>query len=215
MQIRSLGHACFLLTTEAGVRLVLDPYDAAVGYPLPEVTADIVTISHEHHDHSNRDLVEGNPFIIDREGHEQMQGVSIDTYPCWHDDQQGQRRGENLWVSVQADGLRVCHAGDLGHLPDRALLAKIGAVDVLMLPVGGYYTIDAAQAWQTVQLVKPRVVIPMHYRTEVCVYDEIAPVADFLAQAGAPHVQPLAELSVNAKNIGHIPPIVVLEWRHR
>ncbi len=215
MKIRSLGHACFYLETESGVRLVTDPYDHTVGYPMPRPVADIVTISHGHHDHNNAAMVAGNPVLVDCEGETVVSGVAIDAFDCCHDDAQGAKRGKNLLMRIRADGLHVCHAGDLGHMPDQALLESLGEVDVLMLPVGGVYTLDPAEAWAVVRRIKPRLVIPMHYRTEVVCYQELAPLEDFLTLAGAQGVTPIYALDVNAATIGGIQPIVVLDWRNR
>lgn len=214
MTIRWLGHSCFLLTTRDGVRIVTDPFDAAVGYPMPAAEAEILTISHSHHDHNHRDWVGGNPIVIESEGNYQAQGVEIDAYPCFHDEAQGAKRGRNLIFVFQAEGLRMCHAGDLGHPLGQPLLRQIGLVDVLMVPVGGVYTLDAAGAWELVRRMEPRAVIPMHYKTPPLSFD-LAPAGDFLALTGQSAEPALSELVVEADRLSRLPPVVVLDWRNR
>ncbi len=215
MNIRYMGHACFFIETESGARLLTDPYDRTVGYPMPRLAADVVTVSHDHHDHNYTAMAEGNPVVVDCEVPITVSGVTIEAYGCYHDDAQGGKRGKNLLMRIRADGLNVCHCGDLGHMPDQALIDSLGEIDVLMLPVGGVYTLDAAGVWAVAQRLKPRVVIPMHYRTDVVCYQELAPVEDFLALAGAMDATPMRALRVHAANINTIQPIVVLDWRNR
>ena len=211
MNIRWLGHACFSLVTERGTRILMDPYDASVGYPVIPQEAEIVTISHQHHDHNNRDMLTNNPIVLESTGSHTVEGIAIEALHSFHDAERGAKRGDNLIFTFLADGLRVCHLGDLGHMPDDALLRRIGAVDVLMLPVGGVFTVDAAQACALVQRMRPRVVLPMHYKTDALAFS-LASVADFLACAGVAATPPLAALTVNATNIGQVPPVVLLSW---
>lgn len=214
MIIRWLGHACFQMTTTEGVRIVTDPYDAAVGYPMPSLDADVLTISHQHHDHNNRDEVGGNPIVIESEGNYSVRGIAIDAYPCFHDEVRGAKRGNNLIFTYRAEGLKICHAGDLGHAPAATLLRRLGSVDVLMLPVGGVYTLDAAGAWALVEQMRPRVVIPMHYRTAPLSFT-LAPVDAFLALAGVAETPALSELALDVATLSRLPPVVVLDWSKR
>ena len=147
MNIRWLGHSSFLITTDAGVRILTDPFDESVGYPVPHVEADVVTISHEHADHNHRSGVAGNPIIVDQPGEHDVCGVRITGYATWHDAEQGARRGRNTVFTYLIDGLHVLHLGDLGCQLEESQLKRLGAVDVLMVPVGGLYTIDAQAAW--------------------------------------------------------------------
>lgn len=191
MIITCIGHAEFLLELDNGMRLVTDPYDAGCGYPVQPVRADGVLVSHGHHDHCAVENVQGGQ-VIDRAGeHTLAPDVKVTAIPCYHDDAQGSKRGGNLMFLVEAEGLRVAHLGDLGHLPTPEQAAALAPVDVLMLPVGGFYTIDAAQAQQTAQMLQAQVILPMHYRTRANADWPIAPVEDFLALYGEAERLPL------------------------
>jgi L-ascorbate metabolism protein UlaG (beta-lactamase superfamily) len=181
MIITCIGHAMFLLELDNGVRIVTDPVDHGSGYPVSPVKADAVLVSHKHHDHA---ALENAPDaqVIDREGlHTLATDVKVTAVHSWHDDAEGTKRGDNLMFLLQAEGLRVAHLGDLGHLPTKEQVAALAPVDVLMIPVGGYYTIDAHQAKQTAEMLGARVILPMHYRTQYNADWPIAPAEDFLA----------------------------------
>ncbi len=166
MKIRYLGHSCFLLTESTGTAVVCDPYDSSIGIEMPEVRADAVTISHHHYDHDCTAKVKGNPVILDRETGYELPGVEIKAIKSYHDDEQGTKRGENIIFKFSMDGLVVCHLGDLGEECTSELIEAILPVNVLLIPVGGNYTIDAAMAKEYVDRIMPDVVIPMHYRTK-------------------------------------------------
>lgn len=171
MRLTWLGHSCFLLEG-AGSSLVLDPYvDGAVpGLSPLDAAADAVFCSHGHRDHGAADKVRLSGRACT---------LTVETIPCFHDEQGGALRGENT-IHIVSDGLvRVAHLGDLGHIPDETALARLRGVDALLIPVGGYYTIDARQANRLCALIEPRVVIPMHYRLGSMGYREIAPLSRF------------------------------------
>ena len=183
MIITYLGHAAFLILTQNGTRLITDPYNAAqygdsFRYKAIEEIADIVTVSHDHNDH-NFHGIKGDPQYIEELGHWDIDSVVIDGYASFHDDCQGKQRGENRIFAIHADGLSLVHLGDLGHPLSPEQVQKIGAVDILMIPVGGTYTIDAATARDIVAMVNPKIVIPMHYLTDRCSFP-IQPVDDFI-----------------------------------
>ena len=178
MLIRWNGHACFTLETEQGT-VVLDPYTpgSVPGLPELKLKADAVLCSHGHADHSYVQGVElsGKPCHI-----------GIKTLDCYHDEARGAKRGQNRIHILSAEGMRVAHLGDLGHDLDLEQLEKLRGVDVLMIPVGGFYTIDAEQAHRIVEELRPRIVLPMHYRGEGFGYEVLAPVGDFLTLAEGP-----------------------------
>lgn len=211
MNIRWLGHSSFLITTDAGVRILTDPFDESVGYPVPHVEADVVTISHEHADHNNRSGVAGNPIIVDQPGEHDVCGVRITGHATWHDAEQGARRGRNTLFAYLIDGLHVLHLGDLGCQLEESQLKRLGAVDVLMVPVGGLYTIDAQAAWDLCRRLQPRVILPMHYKLP-CVRYDIAPVEEFLALAGAQNARRVESLSVNPLNLSRLDPVVLMRY---
>lgn len=173
MTLTWYGHACFLIESAQG-SVIFDPYSPASvpGLRLPALMADAVICSHGHRDHNFAAGVR----LTGNTGAYKLTQVS-----CWHDAEGGMRRGENLISIIEAEGLRLAHMGDIGHMPTDAQLSKIGRVDVLLIPVGGYYTIDARTAHEIVRVLSPRVTVPMHYRGAGFGYDEIVPVDDFLA----------------------------------
>jgi L-ascorbate metabolism protein UlaG (beta-lactamase superfamily) len=166
MKIKYLAHASFLITSLKGVRIITDPY--AVGGPFKyqpiQETADAVTVSHEHGDHNNAKAVAGNPTVLKDSG--EAKGIKFIAVPTAHDDQGGSQRGKNMIFCFEVDGVKVCHCGDLGHTLTAEQLKAMGKVDVLMLPVGGFFTIDAKTAGKVGDQVKPAVIIPMHFNTE-------------------------------------------------
>lgn len=167
MLIRHIGHAEFLIETESGVRIVTDPYDAGCGYPLRQTTADIALVSHHHHDHDAVENLKGEPRVIDRAGNYTPEsGVKITAIRGFHDDAGGSKRGETLLFLIEAEGLRIVHLGDLGCALNAEQLETLKGPDVLMIPVGGFYTIDAKQAGETAAKLGARIILPMHYKTE-------------------------------------------------
>ncbi|MBC7326366.1 MAG: MBL fold metallo-hydrolase [Moorella sp. (in: Bacteria)] len=177
------------MESPAGVRLVTDPYGPQVSPAAPLVTADVVTVSHEHFDHNYLDNIKGNPQVwrgltpdgdwarVDRA----YKDVRAYTVPTYHDEATGAKRGKNAVFVLEVGDLRLAHLGDLGHVLNDEQVQQIGRLDVLMIPVGGYFTIDANQAWQVVAVLKPRVVLPMHYLVPGMQGFPIAGVDDFTA----------------------------------
>lgn len=176
MKLTWYGHSCFLLESKDG-SVVFDPYapSSVPGLALPELTADKTICSHKHSDHFY-------PQGVRLTGREPA--LTVTQISTFHDGKRGALRGDNLVTVVGAEGLRVAHFGDIGHILSPEQLKELGHIDVMLVPVGGYYTIDAKQAAGLVQAVKPTVVIPMHYRGAGFGYDVIAPVEDFLVLAG-------------------------------
>ena len=166
MKIKWLGHSSFLLEESTGTTIVTDPYESDyVGISYPEVRADIVTVSHGHHDHNAAHLVQGQPRVIDGVGFWEIDGVYINTLESCHDHHGGARRGKNLICKFRLDGVEVVHMGDIGEEITPQLGEAIGPVNVLLIPVGGNYTIGAEQAKEYVDFLMPDIVIPMHYKT--------------------------------------------------
>lgn len=173
MIISYLGHSCFKIVTKylgQDLEIITDPYDKSIGFRVPKMSADIVTISHHHDDHDNAMAVSGNiesnPFIIDQSGEYEIKGVFVTGIPSYHDGKEGQDRGENIIYRYDIEGLILVHLGDLGHDLSDNQLDKLGNVDILMIPVGGTYTLNASAASKVVRQIEPRIVIPMHYKAE-------------------------------------------------
>ena len=168
MQIKYLGHAAFAITSEKGVKIITDPYTTSPELTYGEIrtTADIVTVSHDHLDHCNVAAVGGNPQVIRQAGVSTAKGIKFKGVISYHDDEGGRMRGGNIVFCFEVDRVKLCHLGDLGHRLDDKQKAEIGRVDILLIPVGGYYTIDAKTATEVCEQLKPGVIIPMHYRTD-------------------------------------------------
>jgi L-ascorbate metabolism protein UlaG (beta-lactamase superfamily) len=178
MKIKWLGHACFLLTADDGTRVITDPYKTGafgLNYRPPAETADIVTVSHEHDDHNNVADVKGKPEVVRGAGVHKVKGIEFKGVATSHDQASGAQRGSNVVFCFSLDGVRVCHLGDLGHELTDKTVGDIGPVDVLFIPVGGNFTIDASAANAVANSLKPKIVIPMHFRTE---HARDFPVAD-------------------------------------
>jgi L-ascorbate metabolism protein UlaG (beta-lactamase superfamily) len=167
MRITWFGQACFELLSNHGISAICDPYDPATGYAAHPRSVDIVTISHEHHDHNDISWIQGTPQVIRGAGDYIVKDVHITGISSFHDKQGGACRGNNTIFLIGMDGLRICHLGDLGHKLDAVHLQQIGNPDVLLIPVGGYYTINAAEAAEIAQAIGARLTIPMHFKTGV------------------------------------------------
>lgn len=175
MRLTYLGHSCWLVES-GGTRLLIDPYDNSVGYPMDPVASDAVFVSHEHFDHNFVARASGSPAVIrglEAGGaawatvDERVGPFRLRTVHAFHDDTRGTKRGRNAVLVLEADDLMLAHLGDLGHVLSEQQAAAVGAPDLALVPIGGYYTIDAGEAWQVVGQLAPRVVIPMHYKTAV------------------------------------------------
>ena len=179
MKVKWLGHASFLITSGSGVKIVTDPYapDERLHYGEINESADIVTMSHDHFDHGNIAAVKGKPQGI--RGDAEIKGIKFRGIATAHDASGGKERGSNTVFCFEADRVKVCHLGDLGHEPTAEQAAQVGAVDVLLLPVGGFYTIDATAASRIAGQLNPGVIIPMHFKNSKCNFP-IAGVEEFL-----------------------------------
>jgi L-ascorbate metabolism protein UlaG (beta-lactamase superfamily) len=183
MKIKFLGHAAFLITSDRGIRIITDPYkpgcfDGGIKYDKITEDADIVTISHDHDDH-NETNINGNPTFIKDSAAKEIKEIKISGVDVFHDTSEGKERGSNIIFNMLIDNMNVVHLGDLGHNLSSGEVDKIGNVDVLLIPVGGYFTIDAKVAENTINSLNPKVVIPMHFKTDKCGFP-IAPVEDFI-----------------------------------
>jgi L-ascorbate metabolism protein UlaG (beta-lactamase superfamily) len=192
MELTYFGHSCFSLKSRSAT-VVTDPFSSEVGWSLPKLTADIVTVSHDHYDHAATEQIKGTtrrdaPMVIKHPGEYEVQGVSVFGYRTFHDDKSGEERGANTIYLIVFDQLRICHLGDLGHQLSDDLIEQLGHIDILLLPVGGTYTIDAAGAAKVVTSLEPGIVVPMHYRLpqHAANLQELAPLEAFQAAYGAP-----------------------------
>ena len=185
MKLKWLGHSCFKLTLDNGSALVTDPYDEQVGYPPLRVRADVALSSHGHFDHCCFDALEGDPEIINAPGEFEVPGARIIGVPSFHDDAKGKNRGANLIFVIEADGLRIVHLGDLGHLPETpAQKAAVSNANVLLIPIGGFFTIDTPTAVKLIETYRPCCAIAMHYANAYCHFP-VSDAAEFVRLTGA------------------------------
>ena len=183
MDITWYGQSCFRIKGKKAT-VVIDPFDPkATGLRLPKMSAGILLVTHQHPDHNNIADVKESPFVIQASGEYEVNGVDVVGVPTYHDNEKGAKRGKNVVYNLTLDGISLVHLGDLGHLIDEETKERIGRVDILMVPVGGTYTIDAHQALKVVDMLEPRLIIPMHYKLAHLAYD-LAPVDDFTKLAG-------------------------------
>ena len=193
MIISWLGHSCFRLQEKIDgkeVAIIIDPFKPDyTGLKLPSnLTADIVAITHQHEDHNFSQAVEGNPFVIDMAGEYEISGVAIDGIDSHHDDKHGNERGGNIIYRIEMGGLTVAHLGDLGALLEEKQLERLAGTDILLVPVGGHFTLDAKKAVEVINQIDPKMVIPMHYSLPDLNF-ELNPVGDFVKAIGLPPVE--------------------------
>jgi len=211
MNIRWFGHSCFLLTSSNGTRILTDPFDEQVGYPLPNVDADIVTTSHDHFDHGNAAIVNGYSEHIKDSGAFKYHDIEIRGVATFHDEKGGALRGKNVVFIFTIDGINVCHLGDLGHSLSEQQIKEIGQIDVLLVPVGGVFTIDSNMAIKVINSLAPKISIPMHYKTEYLSF-ELDGVESFLAAASGKSLT-TNEMTINKDNLSGFPGVIALSYR--
>lgn len=207
MDITFLGQASFKLKGK-NATVVTDPYDSSIGLKFPKTSADIVTISHDHHDHNAASLVEGEPFKVDGPGEYEIKEVKIVGVSSFHDNKGGKERGKNIIFNMKIDGLWLCHLGDLGQNELTNIQTEaIGGVDVLLVPVGGVYTIEVSEAAKIAAELEPKVVIPMHFadplaeRASSDSNIELEPVDKFLKEMGTEKVERQLKISLKKEHL--------------
>jgi len=184
MKIKWYGHSAFLITSDQGAKIIIDPYEPGafggqLSYGKIKDQVDIVLTTHDHADHNYTKDLPGTPQIVKGSGSKTAKGISMKGISTYHDPSQGSERGANTIFTLKIDNLQLCHLGDLGHLLSDKELAEIGPVDILLIPVGGFFTIDPKEATRVAEQIKPKILIPMHFKTAKCGFP-IAPVEDFL-----------------------------------
>ena len=203
MDITYLGHSSFKIKFKSG-SVVTDPFDSKmVGLKYSPVESEIVTISHDHPDHNSVDKVGLIKKVIDGPGEYEVSGISIYGYKTFHDNKKGEEKGENTVYVIEAEGLRIVHLGDLGHQLSDDLVEEIGDVDVLIIPVGGFYTIGPKDAVEIISKIEPYYVLPMHYKVDgenPALSEKLQPVTDFLKESGLT-TENLPKLSLKKEDI--------------
>ncbi|MEK9179436.1 MAG: MBL fold metallo-hydrolase [Patescibacteria group bacterium] len=204
MKIKYCGHSSFLIQTK-NADIVTDPFDTKMlGIKFPSVEASIVTVSHQHPDHNQTDAVGGEKVVFDFPGEYERKGVRIIGYQSFHDDAKGKERGENIIFKIIADGITIVHLGDLGHIPDDELMENIKDADILLIPVGGFYTIDAKTAVKIADIIKPEILIPMHFNDPKLnqeAFGKLLGVDEFLSLVGKKDLAPVSKLDISVEKL--------------
>ena len=210
MEISWLGHSCFRIRGSQAT-VITDPYSPDVGYSLGKPKARVVTVSHQHPGHSYVQGVGGDPKLITGPGEYEISGILIIGIDTFHDAENGSQRGKNTVYLIEIDEVSLCHLGDLGHMLIAEQIEELGNVDILLAPVGGVSTIDAPVAAELARQLEPKVVIPMHYKTEALSW-ELEPVGRFLREMGGEQVTSQPRLSFNRSNLPLTTQVYLLDY---
>jgi len=205
MNINWYGQSCFLITSSRGkgesINIVIDPFDESIGLRVPKMEANVLLITHDHRDHNNIKAVSGSPFLIDGPGEYEVKEVFIQGIQSYHDENSGKDRGVNTIYTIETEDIRICHLGDLGQKElTSEQISQIGDVDILMIPVGGNFTISAKEAGKVMSQLEPSIVIPMHYSIPKLKI-KLDPVDAFLKAVGVKKPETLSKLSIKKKDI--------------
>jgi L-ascorbate metabolism protein UlaG (beta-lactamase superfamily) len=213
MKIKWLGHACFVISSEQGIKVLTDPYsrDAKLNYPEIKDSVDIVTVSHDHYDHNAVSSVPGDPTVLKGSIQMTIKDINVKTLNSFHDTVKGKERGINHIFCITVDKINICHLGDLGHPLDPEEILQLGKVDVLLIPVGGVFTIDVDGANQVYQDIKPHIAIPMHYKTDRCKWLTFS-ADDFAKNKTNVKMLNSSEIELTANDLAHRKEIVVLKY---
>jgi L-ascorbate metabolism protein UlaG (beta-lactamase superfamily) len=212
LEITWLGHSCFRIKGKEAT-IVTDPCHPSLGYSLDRLQADIVTLSHFHPGHCHTGAIVNEFKVIKGPGEYELKGTFITGIATWHDAEQGEKLGKNTVYILSIDGVTLCHLGDLGHVPASELIEEMDDIDVLLVPVGGVSTIGGSAAAEIVRRLTPKIVIPMHYKTEALA-KELEPVDKFLKEVGVKEIVSQAKLSVNRSTLPSSTQVVILDYPH-
>jgi L-ascorbate metabolism protein UlaG (beta-lactamase superfamily) len=211
MEIVWLGHSCFRIRGREAT-VITDPCPPSTGYIIGKPTADIVTISHGHEDHSFLKAVAGKPVVLQGPGEYEIHGAFITGIGTYHDSELGSERGESIAFIIEMEDIRVCHLGDLGHAPTAEQAEEMTGADVLLVPVGGNSTIDGAKAAEIVSLLEARLVIPMHYQTPAS-KATLEPPDRFLKEMGVTALEPQPKLSLSKSAVPNETQVMLLDYK--
>jgi L-ascorbate metabolism protein UlaG (beta-lactamase superfamily) len=214
MKLKFYGHAAFLITSNQGTKIITDPYKpgafGAISYEKISDEVDVVLVSHDHDDHNSSGELAGNPEVVRTPGKQSVRGIEFNGIPTFHDTSSGKERGKNIIFSFTVDGITICHLGDLGHTLSGEEVEAIGSVDLLLLPVGGGYTIDSKAASEVALQLNPSIIIPMHFKTEKCELP-ITSVEEFTKGKAKVKVMGSSEISLDTVDLPKETEIIVLQ----
>lgn len=213
MKIKWLGHSCFLLTSAGGLKLVMDPFkpESYLNYPPVRADADVVTVSHEHFDHNYLADIPGKPEVLRGSLDKISGGIHVKGLSVFHDNVGGKERGTNTIFCVNMDDINICHLGDLGHVLSDGEISRIGKVDVLLIPVGGIFTVGIDEAAEITAALSPHITIPMHYKTEKCQFLQWS-ADDFIKGKKGVRETGSGEIEINPADMPAGPEIVILRY---
>lgn len=214
MTISWYGHSCFKITNQGGhLTIITDPFDKSIGLTPPRASADIVTVSHDHSDHNNIKAISGQPFIINGPGEYEVKGVRTIGVSSFHDKKQGEERGLNTIYVIELDKIKICHLGDFGQERlENGQLEIIGQADILMIPIGGTYTIDASEAVKIAEQIEPHLIIPMHYKLPNLKIN-LAGLPEFLKEMGLEKKSAVDKITLKKKDlVGKEMEVVVFKY---
>lgn len=206
MKLKWHGHSCFSYAFDDGTVIVSDPFDGSVGYPLCEVRADAALLSHGHYDHNYVQSLQGDPAVIADSAARCVGGVRVRGIDCFHDACQGAQRGKNILFVIEGDGLRIAHMGDLGHIPTPQQCDALQNLDVMLLPIGGTYTITTPEAVEIARMLRPHTTIAMHFRNALCAFPIVDPT-EFIRLTGAQTMP--RELEITPETLEQLPRFIV------
>lgn len=207
MIIKWLGHSSFFIQS-SGVSLITDPFNPSIGLSFPDISANIITISHDHFDHSYREGIKGNPQIIDSAGDYELNNIQIEGIKSFHDSQNGTIRGNNIIFKYNIEDMNIAHLGDLGHILSDEQINNLIPTDIVMIPVGGTYTIGPDDAIKVIRQINPKIIIPMHYHTSNLEISSLSTLDTFIQKNNLPH-ETLSELSITKDQLPAKPKIIV------
>ncbi|MCH8050888.1 MAG: MBL fold metallo-hydrolase [Chloroflexi bacterium] len=211
MEIVWLGHSSFRIRAREAT-VITDPCPPSTGYTIGKPTADVVSLSHAHDDHTYLKAVAGKPIVIDSPGEYEISGAFLTAIPTYHDGEKGGELGKNLVFVIEMEGIKICHLGDLGHAPTADQAEGMTGADVLMIPVGGDSTIDGAKAAEIVPTLDARIIIPMHYKTPVTKGD-LESADRFLKEMQSTAVQAQPKLSLSYNTVPSDTQVILLDYR--
>lgn len=213
MELTYIGHSCFHIKGKK-TSLVIDPYNPEMlGYKMPKQNVRILLNTHNHEDHSYNSQV-NHEYLINNPGEYEIDDVYVTGVQTYHDDKEGKERGSNTIYSIDIEGINIVHLGDLGHQLDEKAVSKLGVVDILLIPVGGKYTIDSFEASKIISLLEPKIVIPMHYKTDDSKLNELAEISNFLHEMGEKNPQIEDSLKLQSAPTNEDTKIIILKPSH-
>ena len=212
MKIKWSGHSCFIITSHNGTKIITDPYlvERGIHYSTINEYADIVLVSHDHWDHNNVSSVKGTPIIIKDSGVSIVKNIEFKGVNTYHDSSFGKDRGPNIIFCFCIDEINICHLGDLGHTLSQQKVADVGKVDILLIPVGGNYTINSTDANDVCDKLKPKLVIPMHFKNDRCDFP-IDSVTPFIEKRNNVKLLNISELEIKASELPATVETIVLK----